>query len=220
MRKQDQHYMLDIETTGVDKDNDEILQVACISLDFIAGFWRARDIYKKKLHSKRQPESEFAKKHMSKLYAECNEIPETENLYLLSVGLRRFIHRGTYAWNEAPTPKFFMGWNASNFDLEFLFRKKVLTPSFYHLKDGKEVLGGDAHYRVYEQTGAIQLLSDSTGLSRKVLLDLALEMVPEEVRLPVESMSHDAEDDCKYQINMMNGLIALARSGFKLPECT
>jgi hypothetical protein len=108
-----------------------------------------------------------------------------------------------------------MGWNASNFDLEFMFDKGMLTRSHYREQNGKEVLCGDAHYRVYEQTGTIEFLMDVTGLGRKVLLDLALDMVPAPVRLPVEGISHNALDDCYYQINMMNGLIALGRSGFR-----
>lgn len=222
--KREPYYMVDIETTGTDKDDDEILQIAVVPIQFEADgrgnkFWLPtyHEPFNRKVYSDRQPTSEFAKKHMTKLYAECNALnPERDDIGSVSEHLRIWLHGEENYTKHHQDPKFFMGWNASNFDLEFLFRKGALHPTYYLDLDGKgEKLYGDAHYRVYEQTGAIEFMLDITGLSRKVLMDLALEMCPDHVKIKNANLSHDAVDDCYYQINLMNGLLELGRRGWK-----
>lgn len=250
MKKRETYYMIDIETTGTDKDSDDVLEIAIVPIELRGGYWqralsadyrralesqnllgaisfmvernsisKLAENFHRKVFCSRQPETDFAKKHMTKLYAECNALnPERDDLGSVSEHLRVWLHGKENYLNKDQEPKFFMGWNASNFDLEFLFRKGVMVSSYYVKEGDKEVLKGDAHYRVYEQTGAIEFLMDVTGLDRKALMSLAEAMIPEEVKLKLpEGKEHDALYDCYSQINMMNGLIALGRSGFKLP---
>lgn len=211
--KREKHYMIDIETTGVDQKTDDILEIGMVEIEMKDKYWHSTGRhFRMVLHSKRQPESEFAKKHMKALYKICNETPESANLELAADLVRTFVHDGMYGSHMEP--KFFMGWNASNFDMPFMISKGLLTPSFYE-KDpetGKEKLYGDAHYRIYEQTGSVQVLSDMTGLDRKTLEVLANDLNPTGIELP-EGKSHDALYDCYKQIIMQNGLIKIGRMG-------
>lgn len=207
------HWMIDIETTGTDKDKDEILEIALVELAQGAdGFWfMTEKEYHKILYYAGKPETEFAKTHMASLYEKCNNADPSINYASVGEDIRAFIH----GYSEHSTPQFFMGWNASGFDMEFMFKKGLLTPSYYELdeKTGKEALKGDAHYRVYEQTGALKLVSDATGLSSKAVKTLAEDLNPANIK-PPKGKAHDALYDCYWQTIMMNGLIEISRSGF------
>lgn len=230
------HFMIDIETTGVVRGKDKVLQVALVEIDFDGCYWipTGRN-FERTLHYPGQPESEVAKEHMAALYKKCNEAPESLDTKVVGFEVRDFIHtmykkEGKILRSQDKsipdqvikvdvpyidtTPKFFMGWNASNFDMPFMFDSGMLTPSSYAMVNGKETLVGDAHYRIYEQTGALQCVSDQTGLSRDLVQKIAAELNPTEIKLP-EGKEHDALYDCYKQIIMMNGLISLGRKGWR-----
>lgn len=203
------HYMVDIETTGVDKERDRILEVAAIELRYDAGFWHPTGrAFHELLHYSGQPESEFAKKHMTELYKKCGEQEKHKNTTYVSKLLKSFIHDG-----KDNTPKFFMGWNASTFDIPFLIAKEMLTPSYYETVNGRDKLLGDVHYRIYEQTGALNYVVDMTGLSRKDTRALAESLNPTGIVLP-EGKAHDALYDCYWQTILMNGLISIGRNNY------
>lgn len=208
----EKHYMIDIETTGVNKETDDILEVALIELSYEYPYWYPTSkVFHRVLHSKRTPQDSFAKEHMSELYKKCNEQDENEDYNKLCTDLTMFLHNGA----DQGDPKFFMGWNASNFDIPFIFKKNILTPSYYEdTEDGQKLLG-DVHYRIYEQTGALNLASNVSGFSRKLVKKLAEELNPTDVILP-EGKSHDALYDCYWQLILMNGLIEITRKGFKV----
>lgn len=109
---------------------------------------------------------------------------------------------------------YMMGWNASNFDLQFLVAKGVLIPSYYESDaDGKDVMRGDFHYRVYELGGALSLVSNiKPKVSRK---DLIEEAVAVDTIVPtIPGKQHDALYDCYRQLKILNGLISLAKRGY------
>lgn len=207
--KYPKHFMIDIETTGTDKHIDSILQVGCVEIEFKYPYWEltGRE-FVRTLHYAGKPENAFAKKFMSELYNKCNETDKKENCQSLAFDLRKFIHK------ENQEPRYFMGWNASGFDLPFLFDNKILTPSFYVEENGKQEMKGDVHYRIYEQTGSLQLLCNVTGLDSKTIQQIAKDLNPTNISMPNGKL-HDALFDCYNQIMMQNGMIALARSGFK-----
>ncbi len=219
--KREKHFMIDIETTGVNQETDEILEIGIVEIENVSmtngAYWylTGRQFHKV-LHSNRQPESEFAKKHMTALYELCNDTPESENYEKARREIFQFIHPND--WNdefkEHSEPKLFMGWNASNFDMPFMFNKGLLRPSYYTQVNGKETLCGDVHYRIYEQTGSVQLLSDVTGLDRKTIEVLAMDLNPTNIKLP-EGKEHDALYDCYKQIIMQNGLIKIGRMNIR-----
>ena len=218
-------YMIDIETTGVNKKTDDILEVAVLELDWDADikFWRPGRSFREIIHTEREPENAFAKEHMAGLYAECNNCdPDRHTAGRLKRHLYIWLHNlGSlgFTWNNMgghiAAPKFFTGLNASTFDLPFMFEKGLLTPSYYAYEiDGKEVLRGDAHYRVYEMTGAILAAVDSTGMSWQTVKALVNELAPDLFELPKGKL-HDALYDCYKQARDLNGIIALNRSGIK-----
>lgn len=209
------HYMIDIETTGVDQRKDSILEIALVEISFNDGYWHTTGRkFHKILNYTGHPESEFAKKHMKGLYKKCNETPWIDKA-VIAEELQEFVHNNAKTTNEVK-PRFFMGWNASNFDMPFMFSHGLLTPSYYAINQEtkKEELRGDAHYRIYEQTGSVQILSDMTGLDRKTIEALAMDLNPTGLSLP-EGKSHDALYDCYKQIIMQNGLIKIGRMGIR-----
>lgn len=215
-------YMIDIETTGTNKETDDILEIAIVPIMRDGGYWRpsyGKDVFHTVLHTDRKPESKFAFEHMQELYKKCNETSKDRNYEKVAQELQLYLHPELGPLDKHATPKMFMGWNASTFDLDFMFKKGLLNPSYYYVKGDREVLGGDVHYRVYEQSGAVELVCDVTGLDRKAVLATAEQMLEKQhlMSLP-KGKSHDALYDCYKQINMMNGLIALARSGIKSPN--
>lgn len=209
------HYMIDIETTGVDKEQDAILEIGVVEIVRLnkSPYWHLTDReFHKTLHYAGEPQSVFAKKHMSDLYKKCNEEPTYSDYAAACTNLTMFIHEGS----DFGKPKFFMGWNASNFDIPFLFAKKILKPSYYEkISETKEELKGDVHYRIYEQTGALNYVLNMTGLDKKAIMALASTLNPTNIKLP-PGKAHDALHDCYSQIIMMNGLIEIGRLGFKV----
>lgn len=212
--------MIDIETTGTDKILDDILEVGVVETVMEAGFIvPTGKIFHSLLHNKREPQTEFAKKYMAPLYKRCNEVSEDRTCELVSQELRTWLHGETFMRDEEityalPKPKKWIGHNASGFDLPFMFEKNILQPSYHkRVAEGKEELFGDVHYRIYEQAGALQLAIDVTGLDRKTVHALAMDLAPNIFKMP-EGEDHDAIYDCFKQINALNGYIALMRKGW------
>lgn len=212
-------YMIDIETTGVDFKKDELLEVGVVEVQQIAGLYQPTGrTFRFVLHYPGSPQSVFAKKHMSGLYKECNEQPETQNIHKLRTELKNFIHSkvvdGKMEYVESP--KIFMGKNISNFDLPFLISKGVLDESYIvQLSEEKEELRGDIHYRYYDMTGAISVFEDALGedlkLTRNQIMDKMLEL-DKSISLP-EGKEHDALYDCHKQLKEINGMILFLKSG-------
>lgn len=214
-------FMIDIESTGVDQDNDDIIEIGIVQMmKGQDGFYfpererhppQTREYHKFHdfdfhtfVHTGKEPQSKFAKEHMVDVYKKANATPaeSTESIHgrvkewLLSKG------------SEGAKNTYFCGWNASTFDLSFMVKKGYLQPSGYDKDDN---LIGDFHYRPYEISGAIELACDVLGYSREVVLGMAKETKKKpEIELP-EGKDHDALYDCYTQIDMLNGLIAITR---------
>jgi DNA polymerase III epsilon subunit-like protein len=217
----EKHFMIDIETTGTDKIKDSILEVAMLELEYKYPYWYPTGrTYQSLVHYPGQPETPFAKQHMVDLYGRCNNTSPAVNLELVSKEMREFLHHKEAAtapsgWKIIPEdvkPKFFIGWNASGFDLPFVAAKGLLIPSFYQIVGNKEEIRGDIHYRVYEQTGALNVICNITGLDRKTIQILATDLNPTDIKLP-PGKAHDALHDCYSQLIMINGLIEIGRKG-------
>lgn len=198
-------FMIDIESTGVDQNNDDIIEIGIVHMiKRPDGFYLPHnEIYHRVLYTDKKPTSPFAIKHMKDLYEKANtatsysprEIRQQVVDYLKSCG-------GTGSKDVQ-----FCGWNSSTFDTPFMVKKRYLVPSGYDKEDN---LVGDFHYRPYEISGAIELASDVTGYSRKTVLSMAEEIRKPKIDMP-KGKDHDAVYDCYSQINMLNGLIAVMR---------
>lgn len=232
------HYMVDIETSGTDFEKDDILELASIELEYKYPFWYpvkdfrgVREFHCVLHYPSYKPLNDFAKKTFPKLIEECNQAPESHNYDHLRYQFRKFLHEvktpnpsvdypGSFSM-ELPDnlrdikPKLFMGLNASVFDMPFIIKKVILTPCYYEKVGDKEQLVGDIHYRNYEQMGAINYVCNMTGLGRRAIEEIALDLNPTKIDLPKGGL-HRAHYDCYRQLVLMNGLIELGRRGWRV----
>ena len=200
------HFMLDIESTGVTKE-DHLLEIGLVEVDFKDGFWHPGKSYQTYQGYNGHPTSAFAREHMQDIYTKCNNItyrrPEVIRdeivAFCTDCGVDSLVKM--------------MGWNASTFDVPFLTDRDYLIRSHY-IQDPndptKETLVGDVHYRVYEMSGAIQVATDVLGIERGELKEKVLAAAPNLFDSPV-GKQHDAIFDCYKQIDYLNGIIALLR---------
>lgn len=204
----EKHFMIDIETTGIDPVTEDLLQVGVLEVDFVNGLWKPGRSLEFEQYTSRTPKSSFAKEHMSALYARCRETPYIPPYSARILLLTFFENCGVSA------PDIYcMGWNAAGFDLPFLFYNNFLKPSSYvQAPDGKDVRVGDVHYRVYEMAGALALAENVLRVTdRKELLKSAEAAGFSTVELP-SGKEHDALYDCYKQVLILNGLIQLMKA--------
>jgi DNA polymerase III alpha subunit (gram-positive type) len=194
-----QLFMLDIETTGVDPKTEEVLQVAVMEMEFKAGFWEKGRTLNLILHSDRQPTTKFARDHMVELYGKSNLAPKRPAEEVRQEILGFFKNCGAQ-----PPNVFLAGWNAGIFDVPFLAHHNLLFPARYE----NDQLQGDVHYRIYELSGAIQLVANMRGHNElNAVLREAQKKSPR-----LEGNRHDALFDCERQLHILNALIEMAKS--------
>ena len=203
------HLMIDIESTGIDPKVEDLLQVALLEIDFVDGYWHPGRSFNLFVHTDRKPTTEFALEHQQGLYDECSRAMKRSMPEIREAVLEFFALCGL----TPPKDVFFAGWNASNFDVPFLVEKRVLRPPTYETVNGKDVMVGDFHYRVYELGGAVGLVQDvlqeTLEEGRKKMTERALDAAPgPELG---NGIQHDALYDCYRQTRILNGLIALVR---------
>lgn len=212
----EKHFMIDIEATGIDPRKEDLLSVGILECVWDGEWWHPERSREWLCRTERQPESSFAKEHMAALYARCQVTapwPEGELRKSILLFLREC---GTTGAEDT----YFMGWNASNFDLPFLVSKGALVPSSYEPgPDGKDRMVGDFHYRVYEIGGALSLAQNVIGSDdRNATTDLAEhDDAGPAFDVPPGSKAHDALYDCYRQLRILNGLISMARAHYRKP---
>lgn len=190
--------MLDIETTGIDPTTSEVLQIAIIEMNFLGGFWEKGKVFDFCQHTDQQPTTKFAKDHMKELYAKCNKAPFVE-----PAKVRQMIIDFCKECGSNPPNIFFAGWNAGIFDIPFLAHHGYLVPAKYE----NDKLTGDSHYRVYEISGALNLVANVRGNNEiNAVLKEAQKMSP-----PLDGARHEAVFDCERQMHILNALITMLR---------
>ncbi|MCO5142630.1 MAG: exonuclease domain-containing protein [Oligoflexia bacterium] len=191
-------FMIDIETSGVDPQTEEVLQIAIIEMNFIHGYWEKGKVFDLFLHTDRQPTTKFALLHMVDIYKKCNEAPK-----ITKEEVRKKILDFCESCGVLPPNIFFAGWNAGIFDIPFLAHHEYLLPAKYI--DDKLV--GDCHYRIYEISGALQLIANVKGHNEiNTILKEAQKMSPK-----LEGFRHNALYDCERQMHIINALIRMIR---------
>jgi hypothetical protein len=205
-------FMLDIETTGVELKSDEILQLALLECNYNGKHWIPGTSLSFFNHTDREPTSEFAKKHMAGLYAFCKTVDS------VPVEIRRAQILEFFRSCNATPPQdvFLAGHNGPNFDIPFSVRDGYLERNRYETVDGKDILVGDFHYRVFDLNSALDTAMQVTGLERKVLLKEAREVgeaIAKEHGYFRDCKPHDALDDCYAQLFLWNGILCILREG-------
>lgn len=195
-------FMLDIETTGVDPLQEEVLQIAMVELDFYAGLWRPGKKFNFFQNTKRDPTTKFAKEHMVDLYLHCQAQP-----FVPPEEVRKMMIDFCRDCGAEPPNIYFCGWNVGIFDIPFLAHHKYLQPAQYV----EDRLVGDCHYRVYEMSGALQFFANVRGTNEvNPLIKEALKVAGSP-----KGNKHDALYDCERQIAILNGLLMLATNKSK-----
>jgi len=212
-------FMIDIESTGVEA-RDAILEIGILESVFKEGHFVPGKTFRFIQHWPEDPKTVFAKKHMAKLYKECNEAPVTPPNEVREKILGFFSFCGvesvTYDFDPQThhyAPNVIMlGKCIGSFDLQFLIKERYLIRSYYikHPHKDEEVQGGDFHYRDFEMSGIVQLLQYATGVPSKVI-NLIAPLFDDVVEIP-KGYEHDAIFDCYKQLKELNGYLAITRS--------
>lgn len=203
-------FMVDIESTGTDIHVDSILEIALLELTLTEGFWVPGRSYQTTVYCPLQPESEFAKKFMAAKYLASNNADINRSHSDIHEEMMTFIN--DCLGNPSlfsPLMVTMCGANASGFDLPFLERTGILTKMTYQTVNGKDVPVGDFSYRVYEMTGAIEVMMDICGFADR---KLALTTVQESYKMDMPAgREHEALYDCYKQTKLLNGIIQQLR---------
>ena len=191
-------FMLDIETSGVDPHKDEVLQIAIMEMNFHDGYWAKGKTFNFFQHSDLKPTTKFTIEHMQEIFAKCNAAPKVPAAEVRKQILAFCKECGADAPNI-----FFCGWNAGIFDLPFLQHHGYLFAAKYE----NDQLVGDCHYRIYEISGALQLVANVRGNNEiNTVLKEAQRMGPK-----LEGNRHEALYDCERQMHILNALIKMMR---------
>lgn len=218
----DRRFMLDLETTGVDENKDDILEVGILEVQwpFKHGqYWVPGHSFNFVFHNKRQPDNLFAKEQMAELYKLCNETPEENTIELCRI---RMIDWLGSLGVKRPNGMKIMGMSIASLDIPFCLKHKLLEKQGYKPDPNdptKEVATGDFHYRMHEQQGGIELCMKAIGYmgDRSAFVDMIREVyttaIPEEspAALAGACKPHRALYDCYKQVDIENGLIHMLR---------
>jgi oligoribonuclease (3'-5' exoribonuclease) len=193
-----QQFMVDIETTGIDPRTEEVLQIAIIEMNFDKGIWQKGKTWNFYQGTDREPTTKFAKEHMQELYARCKQARKVPPAEVRQMILDFCNECGAKAPNI-----FFCGWNAGIFDIPFLAHHGYIVPASYD----NDVLKGDCHYRVYDLSGALNLMANIRGHNEiNMIIKEAQKRSP-----PLAGSRHDAVYDCERQLHILNGMILMGR---------
>lgn len=138
--------MLDIETTGLNVDTDDVISIGMAKLEFDGHEYTVLETREIVCHSDKQPSDDFARMYLTQLYERANVEPVRS-----PAEIRSFILGFT---GENPT---IVGWNVANFDLPFLIRACMLQRNDYN-------------YRVYEMSGVLHFVAAALGQSREYVI--------------------------------------------------
>lgn len=197
-------FMIDIETTGVNVSECELLQIALLPLKFeeyFKPYCHNIPTFKSKNFSigpegfvftqyYEGPISEFGLKYQKTLYDECKIAykvdPRDCRQEILSYIT---LVNGKLPFNIS-------GKNIGVFDLP------ILSLNGYLFRN-------DYHYRVEDMSGCFKLAQRVTGKSREELEKIAIDITPIPFKIP--GKDHEALSDCYRQAAIYNGLIKLLR---------
>lgn len=201
-------FMLDIETTGTNKETDDVLEVAAVHMRMDNGFLVPTDTFVQAFPSCKEP-SDWAKQHPAqlKLYDVSRNLHQSTPKELLDPFVMacdaRFAITEFFKKCEPKEKPVIFGLNVANFDLSFLLKKSFLKEEDYS-------------YRIFDVTPVIEfvmLTFNKRKEDRNPLIEKAFEAGYLPSGMPTGSQ-HGGLWDCHRQIKMLNGFMQMARSGF------
>lgn len=181
------YMMLDIETTGIDFNKNQVLQICFLELfknksnQYVPG-----RMFNRLLNYDGYSAEEWARKNNADLLDKCSKVPYQAPV-VVKCEILNFFNQCNKGSDEKPG---IMGLNVGSFDLPFLKHHGFLGPEDYH-------------YRVYELRGAYNLATDVLGPAALKDIGNACAWLD----LPV-GKAHDGMWDCYNQLKTLNGIIA------------
>lgn len=206
-------FMIDIETTGVDKEKDDIIEIGIVHakrMEF-GLFFVPKRVYHRTLPTDKEP-SEWAKGYPGQvtIFKQCQEkFLRGERNDATSM---RFLREELQAFFERSGVKSPMlsGLNIVGFDIAFLKRDGIL-------KDG------DHNYRSWCLTPLIETICHVNGVDsqaskeREKVTEHLEKATPFDLYVPgSEGGEHTAIYDCQKELRVLNSIIAMANAIPKL----
>ena len=198
-------FMLDIETTGLDKEKDDVLEIGVVHMKMDkSGVFVPGESFSQIFPTTKEP-SDWAKQHPAQVefYDKCRMLhqDDSSNRIRAEYGRRELTelkkHKG-----EDKLPSI-CGLNVINFDLLFLVKKGFLREEDYS-------------YRIFDVTPVIDFVMLAFNMRKEVrtpLVDKAFISGALVGGMP-DGTAHGALWDCYRQIKMLNGFLQMARAGF------
>lgn len=192
------YIMADIETSGLDKNTCEILQIGLLELRLDGmGFFTPGRSYEKVLHFDQPVTDPWILKTHANLLTKC-KTAEYQSPTEVRAEIVRFFQQ-CYGSDNV----YLMGLNAATFDYPWLLAKGYLKEK-------------DVHYRIFELSGAYGLaqtvmnLDGDSARDRKTFFERANSSC-EWIELPKGVAAHDAMYDNYAQLKTLNGIIKQLR---------
>jgi oligoribonuclease (3'-5' exoribonuclease) len=179
--------MIDCEMTGLDPKVDDVIQIAALRLLWEGDEYQVvEEPFNIFLHTDKQPQSEFARTHLTEIYKAANESPNsTDDAHgMLKTWLGDWYGKVSPCGDCVPT------------DILFLYMKNIISLSHF---DGDTPVDGTFHYEFADMHFIKACARQKMG--RKFDRDV-----------PRLAGDHDALVDCKNQLNEMNAIIKVLLS--------
>lgn len=178
----DRLVMIDCEMTGLNYEQDDVIQIAALKLIREGLEYQVvEEPFNVFLHTDLQPTSEFAKTHMIEIYKKANE---SANSYEDARGMLN-TWLGDWRGKVSPTG------DCVPTDIMFLRWKNVIDTSYY---TGDTPVDGTFHYEFFDMNAIKALARARVGYKFDKKLDL-------------EPGAHDALVDCRNQLKELNAFI-------------
>lgn len=184
------HFMVDIETCGLDPSYDDVLQIGILEVNEVGDYYEPGHAFCRTLHTSQKPSEFIANMHRD-LLPICNRTPMAYPSAIRAEILQFFKTCG--AGNDKPVS--LMGQNLMSLDVPFLLAKALLMKH-------------DFHYRVFELMPIARVASKLLREDVATVYKMAAEACPE---IQPTGKPHEALYDCYTQLRTLNGIIRLIR---------
>lgn len=204
--------MTDLETTGVDPEVTEILEMASVAINFDGLKMKPIDHFHEYIFTKTKPniKDEFVMKYQQGLYKKCNELNPALNLENAQNKFKAFVnkHYPNQNLTDINSLPQFTGQNFSAFDAHYLVKNNFLKKGY---KDENGKMYSHYNYRSLELQSFSIAFSTMLGFKSSTEFIKYIASLDTETVLP-EGSAHTALYDCYNQIKFYNGMMIFLKA--------